>query len=161
MARTENTVIELKPTSVDIVDFCQDLIQTLQFGSGEKYQFQFEHQQECIGLVDKHLLWHVLTNLFSNAIKYSPEGGQILLELVSTNTEISFKIKDSGVGIPAEDLPYLFEPFTRASNSDNIQGTGLGLTIVKRCVDLHDGHIEVHSKLGVGSTSSITIPKIL
>jgi signal transduction histidine kinase len=76
-----------------------------------------------------------------------------------TDTETSFEIQDSGIGIPPEDLNHLFEPFSRGSNCGNIPGTGLGLAIVKRCVDIHHGHIEVKSTVNVGTTFKIILPK--
>ena len=158
MARTEKSVIRIEPTSINLVNFCQELLQTLQFNSANKYRFNFESQENCICLADKNLLWHLLTNLLSNAVKYSPEGGEIKLKLFSTDSEVCFQIQDSGIGIPPEDLPHLFEPFSRGSNCGSISGTGLGLAIAKRCVDLHHGKIEVKSELNIGTTFFVTLP---
>ena len=160
MARTESTKIKFQPTSINLVDFCQDLIQTLQFSSQETYSFQFQHLGGALFSVDKNLLWHMLTNLLSNAVKYSPDGSEIIFKLMVTETEACFHIQDSGIGIPAEDLSHLFEPFSRSSNCGSIPGTGLGLAIVKRCVDLHQGHIEVNSQINVGTTFIIKLPQI-
>ena len=158
MARTESSAIHFQPASINVNNFCQDLIQTLQFNSAQKYSFQFESQGEYFYLVDKSLLWHALTNLLSNAIKYSPDGGTITLKLFSTDTDVCFQIEDTGIGIPTEDLPSLFEPFTRGSNCSHIAGTGLGLAIAKRCIDLHQGTIAVASQVNVGTTFTVSLP---
>ncbi|HAA27834.1 MAG TPA: hypothetical protein DCE56_09440 [Cyanobacteria bacterium UBA8553] len=96
--------------------------------------------------------------MLSNAIKYSPEGGIIQFDLLCTDSEAIFSIQDSGIGIPKEDLEQLFESFNRASNVGMIPGTGIGLTIVKKCVELHAGKITVESELGVGTTFTVTLP---
>jgi len=98
-------------------------------------------------------------NMISNAIKYSEEGA-IELSVTANNTNIIFKIKDQGIGISETDKPLLFTRFFRAHNVANIQGTGLGLNIVKRYVELLNGYISVESQLGKGSTFTIEIPKI-
>jgi signal transduction histidine kinase len=108
--------------------------------------------------MDKKLLGHIVTNLLSNAIKYSPQGGTIQFDLICNATLVVFRIQDSGIGIPKQDLEKLFDSFGRASNVGTIQGTGLGLAIVKRCIDLHGGKITVESELGVGTTFTVTLP---
>jgi signal transduction histidine kinase len=80
------------------------------------------------------------------------------LELVVSSIQAIFRIQDEGIGIPPEDQERLFESFYRASNAGTIQGTGLGLAIVKKCVDLHQGQITVESKMGVGTTFTVTLP---
>ncbi len=101
---------------------------------------------------------HILTNLLSNSINNSPEGGTAQFDLVCTAREAIFRITDNGIGIPAEYLPQLFESFQRASNVGTIQGTGLGLAIVKKAVDLHGGTIAVESQVGVGTTFTVRLP---
>jgi signal transduction histidine kinase len=108
--------------------------------------------------MDEKLLGHILTNLLSNAMKYSPKGGTIRFDLISTSDSAVFRIQDTGIGIPVQDLDKLFESFRRASNVGTIPGTGLGLAIVKKCVDLHRGKIAVESELGVGTTFTVTLP---
>jgi signal transduction histidine kinase len=96
--------------------------------------------------------------LLSNAIKYSPKGCTIQFDLICNASEAVFRIQDTGIGIPTEDLEKLFDSFRRASNVGTIQGTGLGLAIVKNCVDLHRGTIAVESEIGVGTTFTVTLP---
>ncbi len=106
---------------------------------------------------DPHILKNVLINLLSNAIKYSPDDGRI--ELTTSNgSSNKITIKDYGIGIPKKDQEQLFERFHRAENATNIQGTGLGLHIVKKYVELLNGSISFESTEGQGSTFSISLP---
>jgi len=107
---------------------------------------------------DPHILKNVLLNLISNAIKYSPEDGKIELN-VSNGEESKIIVKDHGIGIPKKDQEQLFERFHRAENATNIQGTGLGLHIVKKYVELLNGTITFDSEEGKGSAFSIVLPK--
>lgn len=102
----------------------------------------------------------VLNNLLSNAIKYSPAGGPVRVELTSTPEAIWVAVEDSGVGIPAEELESIFEPFKRSSTTQGtIPGVGLGLAVARRIIDAHGGHIEVRSQLGAGTTFRFTLPR--
>jgi signal transduction histidine kinase len=96
--------------------------------------------------------------LLSNAIKYSPEGGTIWFGLECVENAARFCIQDSGIGIPPESLPQLFDSFYRARNVGTIPGTGLGLAIVKKCVDLHGGEITVDSEIDQGTKFTVTLP---
>jgi len=108
--------------------------------------------------LDEKLLRQILINLLSNAIKYSPVSSTIKLEVAFEGENLIFQIQDSGIGIPPETLQHLFESFHRGDNVGNIPGTGLGLAIVKKSIDLHDGQITVDSKVGTGTTFTVTIP---
>jgi signal transduction histidine kinase len=94
----------------------------------------------------------------TNALKYSPEDTPVHMELTSADCQAIIKISDKGIGIPPQDLPKLFEPFSRGSNVGRTQGTGLGLAIAKQAVELHGGTISVQSKPGKGTTFTITLP---
>jgi two-component system NtrC family sensor kinase len=98
-------------------------------------------------------------NLIGNAVKYTPEGGDLSVSLQADNSQIVFEIKDSGVGIPAADQPHIFEKFYRANNAPkNTPGTGLGLAIVKSIVDNHEGRIWVDSSPGTGTKFTVILP---
>jgi signal transduction histidine kinase len=103
------------------------------------------------GLFDEKLLRHVFLNLLSNALKYSPTGGEVRLTLYRSGDATVFEVSDQGIGIPEESIANLFEPFYRGRNVGNIHGTGLGLVIVKSSVELHGGQIRVESRMGKGS----------
>ena len=117
-------------------------------------------------ITDSTKMQEILSNLISNAIKYTPEGGKVLIDVqeLPYNKEgytlIQTKVSDTGIGMSEEFLPSLFELFTRERNTtlSKIPGTGLGMAIVKNLVDLMNGSIEVESELGKGSTFTITIP---
>ena len=128
--------------------------------------------QELIGKTHRELgmpeanvsLWEqVIRKIFetgqkANAIKYSPGGRTVQFNLTSLDDKVVFQIQDHGIGIPPEDQPRLFEAFHRATNVGPIQGTGLGLTLVKQCVDLHRGEITFTSVVGEGTTFTVTLP---
>ncbi|MFZ9589789.1 MAG: PAS domain-containing sensor histidine kinase, partial [Chitinophagaceae bacterium] len=105
--------------------------------------------------LDTSLLRNILINLISNAIKFSPEGANIWVDSRCTESEVTLTIKDEGLGIPEEDMKHLFERFFRGKNVVNIQGTGLGLHIVSKYVELMGGKIEVESQLEVGTKFTI------
>jgi signal transduction histidine kinase len=111
--------------------------------------------------VDPERIGQVLRNLLSNAITHTPEGGRITVELKDQANEVRVTVSDTGIGIPAEDLPYVFERFYRVDRSRvrATGGAGLGLTIAKRLVEAHGGTISVESELGKGSRFTFTLPK--
>jgi signal transduction histidine kinase len=109
-------------------------------------------------LLDPRLLRQILGNLLSNALKYSPNGGRVDFIVREKAGEASFVVADQGIGIPADELPQLFESFHRAHNVGNIPGTGLGLAIVKKSVETHGGRITVDSEAGQGTRFTVVIP---
>ncbi|MDB9463905.1 sensor histidine kinase, partial [Dolichospermum circinale] len=109
-------------------------------------------------LIDKKLLRQIITNLLTNAIKYSPDHNLVNFSLSREDHQLIFKISDYGIGIPATDQVHLFEYFQRGSNVGTLPGTGLGLSIVKKCVDLHEGEITFHSELGKGTVFTVILP---
>jgi PAS domain S-box-containing protein len=103
-------------------------------------------------LVDAKLVSHILVNLLGNALKYSPPDSAVNCTAAADGDRLRLTVADRGIGIPEADLPRLFESFHRGTNVGNIQGTGIGLHIVKECVELHRGSIEVESVAGQGAT---------
>jgi signal transduction histidine kinase len=93
-----------------------------------------------------------------NAIKYSPQGGNVRLALEFKSDTVILQVQDWGIGIPLEDRKQLFEPFHRGKNVRSIPGTGLGLVVVKKCVDLHQGSISIFSEVEIGTTCTVTLP---
>ena len=160
LGKAEAEKIEFAPSPLNLVEFCRNLIEETKVGIDDsKYQiiFNFEglYSQVCL---DEKLLRHIFSNLLSNAIKYSPNGSEIQFKLICQKRQAIFQIQDRGIGIPEEALPKVFDSFYRANNTDNISGTGLGLCIVKRAVDIYGGDITVESKVGMGTTFTVTIP---
>lgn len=157
--RAETGKLELNYKSLDLEKFCQILLKEIQLNAGPQYTLTFRSQGNCQNaLIDEKLLRSILTNLLTNAIKYSPDGGEVHLALTCEQGKASFQVSDKGIGIPLSDQPHLFEAFHRGENIENIPGSGLGLTVVKKCVDLHGGKISVISEVGVGTTLSVTLP---
>lgn len=109
-------------------------------------------------VLDTRLMRQVLNNLLSNAIKYSATAAQVEVELLTDGKAITLRVTDQGIGIPEADLLLLFDPFHRASNVENMPGTGLGLNIVKQAVELHGGAIDVQSQLQQGTTFTLHLP---
>jgi signal transduction histidine kinase len=111
-------------------------------------------------LVDKTRFLQILSNLINNAIKFTPEQGQIALSLDPREEGCRFSVQDSGPGIPKMDIPKLFQKFQqlRRTHGPGAQGTGLGLSIMKSLVELHGGQVEVESELGKGTTFIFIIP---
>ncbi|MDR9467503.1 HAMP domain-containing sensor histidine kinase [Marinospirillum sp.] len=108
--------------------------------------------------LDAQLVQHILTNLISNALRFSSPGQPVAVEFFDKDQGLCLQVVDQGRGIPAEEVSHLGAPFFRASNVDNVQGTGLGLSIVRRFVDLHQGRLEIQSRLGEGSCFCIWLP---
>lgn len=157
IGKVEARGIEVQPSKFDLIQFCRTLIAEIR---PDTNQIEFiSRAKQLIVTLDEKLLRSILINILSNSIRYSPECHPIQFKVQRQNEQIVFQIKDQGIGIPATDLPYLFEPFHRGRNVSNIPGTGLGLNIVKRFVDLQQGAIEVKSKLGVGTTFTFTLPQ--
>lgn len=119
----------------------------------------FTHLGEETALLDPKLLRHILFNLISNAIKFSPEGKAIEVSSVKSNSIVKIAIKDSGVGIPKEDQKHLFERFFRAQNVTHIQGTGLGLNIVTKYTELMNGNLDFESEENRGTTFTVILPQ--
>ena len=159
IGKAEAGKLKFTPSPIDLFAFCRDLVESLQMSTQPQHKINFGVVGDGSDTqMDEKLLCHVLTNLLSNAVKYSPDGGIVQFNLVCNHSWAVFRIQDSGIGIPCEDLERLFESFGRASNVGAIPGTGLGLAIVKKCVDLHGGEITVESEVGVGTTFTVTLP---
>jgi two-component system, OmpR family, sensor kinase len=108
---------------------------------------------------DAKILFQAFSNLFSNAVKYSPDGGGIEVTMESSPDQIVITVSDRGIGIPASDLEHLFERYHRGSNVSGIVGTGVGLYLVKTAVELHHGTVEVQSREGEGSRFTVRLPR--
>ncbi|MBK8607816.1 MAG: PAS domain S-box protein [Chitinophagaceae bacterium] len=120
--------------------------------------FELELRKDCNGFTDKKLFRNIIINLVSNAVKFSEEGAKIVIRGNVKDGLASISVIDQGIGISDNDKEHLFSSFFRAANATNIQGTGLGLHIVKRYVDLLGGKVSVESELNKGTTVNFTIP---
>jgi signal transduction histidine kinase len=151
--------IRFKPVPIDLEPFCTELVEKTESLNKFSHPIRFTPARK-LGTVmaDDKLLRHIMVNLLSNAFKYSPSGTPVSVKLSRGDGVIELRVRDRGVGIPEVDLEHIFEAFHRAENASDIQGTGLGLTIAKKAVDLHGGTITVESVEGEGTTFTVTIP---
>ena len=178
-AKAEDGRISNHPQVVEMGAYLKQLAEDLRFAA-EKKQLDVEFVASSNDLIDArqsakktvvqplyyvHVdpdrMREVITNLFDNAVKYT-ESGKVSLGITGDNSVVQIFIKDTGAGIPAEDIPHLFQKFYRVDNSATrtIGGTGLGLFICRKIVELYQGRIWVESKLGVGSTFFINLPRL-
>jgi PAS domain S-box-containing protein len=159
LGRLEAGKLSFQPRIVDLEQFCRELIVQLEMNHSIKSRIIFTSHGDCLSAdVDEKILQIVLTNLLDNAIKYSPKDNKVNFILSCTNKEVTFQIVDRGIGISATDRERLFEPFYRGTNVGDIPGNGLGLAIVKKLVDMHQGSLSVASKVGEGTTFTVTLP---
>ena len=160
LSRAEAKGMVFAPTMTPLQAFCQDVVDDMQFiAQDHKIEFSYDGEQHPVP-VDRELLRQILTNLFSNAIKYSPAGRRVWFDVVCSNSQALFRVRDEGIGIPEEDVPRMFEAFHRARNAGQVQGTGLGLAIIKRAVESHGGKISFVSQVNKGTTFTLTLPLI-
>jgi len=157
--QAEARSLEFNPEPLDVEQLVREVVEEFRLDAAAQQAIIVECQGECDNaFLDKNLLRLILKNLLSNAIKYSPKESQILLELVFKHSEVVFRLSDQGIGIPPADQAQLFNAFFRGSNIGTIPGVGLGLLIVKECVNLHEGEIAVSSEVGVGTTFTVILP---
>ena len=149
-----------KPAPLDLLQFFSELIEQQRLTVSDRHELIFKITGKSQGFWgDKGLLRQIFTNLVTNAIKYSPEGGNIEFHLIGKDDRVTFSVQDEGIGIPQAEQKNLFKSFSRASNVDTIPGSGLGLVIVKSCVELHGGNISLDSQVGRGTKFTVSLPK--
>lgn len=159
LSKLEEGKVISKAVSFDLGNFCDEILEDLQ-GLLKEGQ-EIRHLESWHGTkiqLDKKMLKNIMYNLLSNAIKYSNPGDYIDCEVKIKKDKLKLSVRDYGIGIPEEEQQHLFTRFFRAHNVENIQGTGLGLNIVKRYLDLLQGTISFESKEGEGTTFYVNIP---
>ncbi|HSN61411.1 MAG TPA: PAS domain-containing sensor histidine kinase [Ferruginibacter sp.] len=155
IGKIEDGKIEVRSTIFNVKEFLQNICTEMQANAKPKQKIVYTHKGEEWIKLDASLLRNIVFNLLSNAIKFSSEDGIILFDSVGGTNHFSLCICDSGIGISKEDQVHLFERFFRASNVTNIQGTGLGLHIVSKYVELLNGRIHFKSELEKGTSFTI------
>ncbi len=161
LSRLESGRVQFKSGSVDIRHLITSCIEVIASRAAERgIQIQTNISAELTTIQgDSDKLKQVLLNLLSNAIKYNKENGRVTIEVIPYDGDLVISISDTGAGLNAEALGHLFERFYRAPGTEKIAaGTGLGLVICKRIIDVHRGRIEVSSQVGVGTTFSVHLP---
>ncbi|MFN7013628.1 MAG: ATP-binding protein [Bacteroidia bacterium] len=158
LEKLEEGIIRNNPTSLHLEKFMKDIIDEMRALLKPGQYIHYQHSGDFEIVLDSQLLKNVMLNLISNAIKYSPENKEIWVKSELVNNNLKIDVIDKGIGIPDEDKPHMFERFFRANNAGNIQGTGLGLNIVKKYIELMDGTITFESQYGKGTTFTVMIP---
>jgi PAS domain S-box-containing protein len=157
--KLEQGKVASSPVEFNLTNFINEHVNDILESSELKHRIAIEHVSGEINLYqDKEMIRNILINLLSNAIKYSPENTTITIRTSLESSNVVLEIKDQGMGIPLEDQKHLFERFFRAHNVINLQGTGLGLNIVKRYLDMMNGKIDFTSKEKEGTTFIVSLP---
>jgi PAS domain S-box-containing protein len=157
--KLEENKIFSRPENFNLTVLAQEVLEEVKVDSKKDQNIYFEHEgKSCHVMLDPLLIKNILINLLSNALKYSKEGQSVYLKTQIYDNELYITVKDQGIGIPEEDRKHLFERFFRANNVEAIQGTGLGLNIVKKYVELMEGTIEFESTVDKGSIFYIFLP---
>jgi PAS domain S-box-containing protein len=159
LGKVEQGRMQFTPAPFDCAGFCRELVDEIRSATGRRCPIELTIAPDVPeGLGDVTLLRHILTNVLSNAVKYSEPGRAVEFRVERRGAVAFLTVRDRGIGIPDEDRENLFRSFARGRNVGSIPGTGLGLLIVKRCVDLHGGQIEINSRAGEGTTVLVTLP---
>jgi PAS domain S-box-containing protein len=159
LAKVEADRMELKRLPFDLKAFGVRLSEEIQAATARVCPIEFTARQiRGEANADESLLRHIFGNLLSNAVKYSPIGRVVQFMVAREEADAVFQVRDQGIGIPEADRPQLFQTFHRGGNVGERPGTGLGLVIVKRCVELHGGVIHLESAVGEGTTVSVRLP---
>lgn len=160
LEKLEQGMVLCKPEAFDVVDLCVELIEELRHLAKPGQEVRYDHVgEERMLFQDRQMLRNVMSNLLGNAIKYSPPQKKVELRTSLEGGMLTVHVADEGIGIPLEDQPHLFERFFRASNAFTVQGTGLGLNIVRRYLDIMGGSIGFSSKPGAGTSFTATLPQ--
>jgi PAS domain S-box-containing protein len=159
IGKAEAGMLEFRPERINLRAVCEVIVDNAKlqhptYAGKLAVEFDFEDAE---GVFDEKLLRHIFENLLSNALKYSPAGGEVRFSVRRDGEAMVFQVKDSGIGIPADEMADLFSSFHRASNVGDIPGTGLGLAIVKSSVDLHGGAIQASSEPGQGTCFTVRL----
>jgi signal transduction histidine kinase len=142
-----------QPATIDLVHLSKLVVDEIKTSKKDGQKIVIDHDQPTILVtLDPKLIRHILVNLISNAIKYSAENTIVDIMITSQDNKVLIQVSDQGIGIPSEEYDNMFDRFFRAKNADNIQGTGLGLHIVKQYTELMGGTVWFKSEVGKGST---------
>ncbi|MBK7999497.1 MAG: sensor histidine kinase [Verrucomicrobia bacterium] len=159
LGRLDAGKMDFVPAPLDFAGLCGKLVEEVMSATDRVCEVRLAGSRlpaEASG--DERLLRHIFLNLLTNAVKYSEPGRTVEFDVRCDGRDAICLIKDHGIGIAEADLPALFNAFHRGRNVGQRPGTGLGLVIVKRCIELHGGAIAVASKLGEGTTMTVRLP---
>lgn len=160
VSRMESGKVVLEPTPTNIIDFFKSMLPEVEQNFTKRKQtFEFDRPETLPRIsIDPKLIWQAVSNLLTNASKYTPDGGRVTLKLTLESQNILIQVIDNGYGIPEFQKSRIFEKFFRADNISKMEGTGLGLYIVKEIIEVSGGKIWFESLEGKGTTFSFTLP---
>jgi signal transduction histidine kinase len=161
ITKTESGVHPLDYQQVDMPRLVRDACELMETVAEDKGLSLACETPETLPLVgDPRMIQRILANLLDNAIKYTPSGGSVRVSLSAIDGgEVLVTVQDTGMGIPSDDLPHIFERFYRCDQSRTEPGTGLGLSLARALARAHQGDVTVTSTVGQGSTFTLTLPK--
>jgi signal transduction histidine kinase len=159
LSRVEEGRMQFTPVPVDLEKLCRALVDEVRSATEAVCPVNFKAATSLAGAVsDETVLRHIISNLLTNACKYSDPGSAVEFTAGRYNDDVVFTIRDRGIGISPEDQARLFTSFSRGQNVGTRPGSGLGLVIVERCVQLHGGKLQLDSAVGRGTTVTVTLP---
>jgi PAS domain S-box-containing protein len=159
LSRLDAGKLDFRPLPLDLKAFCRRIVDEVRSATNCRCPIELSIPPALpLAVVDERLLGHIFTNLLSNAVKYSEPGAFVWFAVQPDATDALFIVRDKGIGIPEDDQQNLFTAFHRGSNVGTRSGTGLGLLLVKRCVELHKGTLQIESQLAKGTTATVKIP---
>jgi PAS domain S-box-containing protein len=160
LGKLEEGKVSITTTTFNVKDFFADIVDEMKaiMKKGQEIKISYDDNEEFT--TDKRMLKNILLNLLSNATKFSGEDKNIWVNVANNKQALSVTVRDEGIGIPEDDLPHLFDTFFRGKNVSNIQGTGLGLPIIKRYLNLLNGDITVSSIYNKGTTFCVILPAL-
>ncbi|HEU4717147.1 MAG TPA: HAMP domain-containing sensor histidine kinase, partial [Bacteroidia bacterium] len=156
--KLENGKAEIQPVPFNVESFIGSVVEEMQTLLKEGQKIEWNYKGEAEFRLDTRVLKNILYNLLSNAIKFSGKGSGITIHASATEHALMIRVKDKGIGIPEADQPFMFMRLFRAKNAINIGGTGLGLNIVKRYIELMNGEIGFISEEGKGAEFIVQLP---
>jgi PAS domain S-box-containing protein len=159
LSRLDAGKLDFRPAVLDLESFCRRVVDEVLSATSRRCPIELSLASALPPAhADEQLLQHILTNLLSNAVKYSEPGASVRFAVERDSAEAVCVIRDEGIGISEDDQQMLFAAFHRGANVGSRAGTGLGLLLVKRCVELHRGKVQIESKVGHGTTVTVRLP---
>jgi signal transduction histidine kinase len=158
IGRAEMGVLAANPVELDLHEFCRTLVEGLSRAAQRSGAVELSLAGERWVQLDRRLLTHVLGNLVENALKYSEPASTVRLSVTVRDSGVECVVEDTGIGMAEADIPHLFDSFYRGQNVGTVAGTGLGLAVVKRAIDVQGGSIEVQSDYGRGTVVRVWLP---
>ncbi|MCB0037862.1 MAG: response regulator [Anaerolineales bacterium] len=158
VAEIENGQLSHHAQATNLKKLIEKVVRDFNLIDGNRHQITASINLPEVVLIDEKLVQHIITNLVSNALKYSPPDSEVCIQSFVEEGQVIITVQDAGIGIPEEDISKVFEPFFRANNAQSFTGSGLGLALVNQVVNVCQGTIKVSSKVGEGSLFTVKIP---